>query len=182
MATFVTINKTFTNGEDFWELNPVLCVTPPFNKLYNRDKSVNKKTSSKEMYTIYFLEEVDEELNLFARYSEIEAIKLLKSDFSLDVNINDKTFKECRESYPSIALTTVEKSLKDLGNFINKRKDTLLKMEITLENIELLDKAMARNLKIYQDYEKILSLFNHEKRKTLVRGGRDLSMSEKQLL
>lgn len=182
MATFITINKNFTSGLDFWILNPILTITPPFNKLYKRDKSKNKEYSSKEMYAIYFIEEVDETLNLFARYSYEDTLKMLKDDFSINVDMNDEVFKECQRAYPDVALTTVEKSLKDLGNFINKRKDTLLKMEVTLENIDILDKAMARNLKIYQDYEKVLTLFNHDKKKTIVRGGRDLSMSEQGLL
>ena len=62
----------FNPDENFWELNQQLRFYSPYSKLYNRDKSKNKKTSSLEMWCITFMCHPDQDVNIFYRMNPDE--------------------------------------------------------------------------------------------------------------
>jgi hypothetical protein len=182
MSNLVTINKNFSIEDSFWHLNPQLVIMKPFSKLYNADKSKDKMESSKQMWCVFFCSSADEENNLFYRIPIEERKEMLKETYVPKINWNDSLFKECCDSYPLLCMNSTERALQEMKEFLMKRKKALLAMDYNLESMKHIDAAIGANLKIYQDFEKIEALFMQEKKKTIVRGGRNLSLAEKGIL
>jgi len=59
---------------DFWDVNPLFNLYPPFNKLKD------DKDSSKLMWFIVLMQYPDEEVNIFFRISEEERRKILEEN------------------------------------------------------------------------------------------------------
>jgi hypothetical protein len=174
----ININKNFSPEQNFWDLNAQLAIIKPFSILYNNDKSKDKKQSSDQAWCIFFISESDETKNLFFRIPEKERIEMLEEVYGLKL-ANNKFVKDCIDAYPELVMTSVERSLKDMKDLLTKRAKVLLKMDYNLETGKFIDDAIAKNLKIYQDFEKIQVMFNQEQKKTIVRGGRQLSAMER---
>jgi hypothetical protein len=179
MSNLITIDKNFSKDSNFWDINPQLIFMKPFSELYNRDKDKNKKTSSNEMWYIFFMEDSDEDLNKFYRIPQEERSNMLFETFDIKVDISDKNIIKCREAYNNLCLNAIEKTFKEQKDYLVKRSKALVSMDYNLDTMKNIDFALGQSLKIYKDYEKIEEIFNKEKKSVHIKGGRKLTLSEK---
>jgi hypothetical protein len=177
MATIV-INKNFTTSDNFWHLNPQLIYIKPFADLYSVDKSKGKIKSSNDMWCIFFMEEQDEEFNLFFRIPKEDRLKMLKEVYNLEFDEKNPLVVLCCESYSEFILTAIERSLKDMKELLTKRAKTLLNMEYNLDTMKSIDDSLSKNLKIYEDFKKTQEAFDKTKKEIKARGQRNLTLSE----
>ena len=172
----------------------------PFSKLYQKDTSKGKTESSKQISFIFFLCEVDDEVNKFARIPYEERIEMLKETFYADFDQEDETIKECLEQYPVLAMSAIERALKEeidsmvqRAKFIDKtqRENYTLDELIPIGNNRWINKkgtatqldAMRKNTPaIYKNYEKLEDQFLEFKKSSRVKGGRKESLAERGVL
>jgi hypothetical protein len=178
----VSINKSYDQDINFWEENPQLAIMKPFSELYNRDKTKNKKTSSLEMYCIFFINDADEQYNKFYRIPLKERIEMLKDSFFKELNVEETVFKKCSESYTMLCLDSIERTVKEHKDLLIKRSNALSNMEYTLDTMKDLDSALAKSEKIYSDFKRVEAMFDASKKEVMARGGRALTASEKKLV
>ena len=169
---------------DFWEVNPLFNLYPPFNKL-KKDKD-----GSKLMWFIVLMQYPDEEVNIFFRISEEERRKILEEN--LIKPKESELFEECYNAFPFECLTAVQRALKEETEVLVKRsrliRDTDLTLDSTDENgkpvkgtatqINILQKDAP---KVYEQYEKLKEKFISEKQSMKGKGGAKLSKTEQGL-
>jgi len=188
--------------ENVWEINTQLKFFPGYSELYKRDKSKDKSKSSKEMWSILFLEDPDPE-NLYYRLSPEERIEAVKG-FYEDFDEEDELIISLRDKYSFDILDSVERSFKSEVDSLVERSKLIRETKYTLEDYERdvkgniiyisgkpmkkpgtaseLDKMRASSLKIYEQYEQIKQMFDKNKGEVRIYGGRKESLSEKGLI
>lgn len=181
--SLVSIDKSFQIEEgravNFWEKNPQLAVLKPFSVLYDNDKSKEKASSSLLMWAIFFFCEPDEELNKFYRFGEVERKVEICDGLKLDDTIwSDVSVIHCIERYPFICLDAVGRTLKEYKDLLVRRASFLTTEKYDLESMTSIDNALAKNLKIYEDYDKIYNKFISGKDLGTKRGGKSKSLTE----
>ena len=198
------INKNFDVNQNFWEINTQLKIMSPFSKLYERDKSKGKLTSSKEMWVIFFLCDPDEEANKFAMLLKDNCLALLKETFYPEFNETDELIVECLNQYPELCMSKIEKmfylerkQMEDRNFLINSTKYTLDDYErnekgdvifiagkpmVKKGTQSQLDKMKLDTVKIFEQYEIIESKFKKAKTESRLKGGRAESAIERGLL
>lgn len=176
------INKNFTPDDNFWHLNPQLIYIKPFSDLYSADKSKGKIKSSNDMWTIFFMEDPDEEKNLFFRIPKDERLTMLKEVYNISYDEKNPLILKCIDEYYALTLNSTERNLKDMKELLTKRSKMLLKMDYNIETGKFIDDALAKNLKIYEDLKKLQETFDKSQKEIKARGQRNLTLSEKGLL
>ena len=182
MNRLIKINKSYDFDKTFWELNPSMIYMKPFSTLYNDDETKDKQISSKQMWYVVFMEDPDEEENKFYRIPEKDRSEMLKETMLDGINVETDLINECRFQYPSLCLDSIERTLKEQKEHLLRRSKSLTELPYTLDTMKDIDNAYSRNLKIYEDFKRIETLFNQSKKEQTARGGRQLTMSEKKLL
>ena len=194
----VKITRTTNFKEDnFWDINTQLTVMLPFSKLYNRDKTKDKRTSSLEMFCIFIVSDPDPEKNVFFRMPLNQRLSMIKETIYKGFNESDKLISLCIESYPTLCLSPVERALKEEIESMQDRAKLFKNNEYTLDETVLdpttkkyyvkkgtaaqLDSMRAKTPKIYENYEKLEQKFLKQKQEGRIRGGRRRSKSEKKL-
>jgi hypothetical protein len=194
---FLNVTKYSDPEElDWWELNPQTKYYNPFSKLYKRDKS-----SSKDMWFIFFMCEPDERINTF--YSmEFEArLKMLLETFHPDFNIEDPLIQECVKAYPEACLTAVGRAYKMEKDSMMNRGVVLATTPYTMDSIATdakgatiyvagkpltikgtakdLDSMRANTARILNQYIALDKIFIEEKKALRLYGGRQETLLEK---
>jgi len=176
--------KNFTKDINYWELNPQVAIVLPYSLLYDRDESEDKTKSSGEMWSITFMSDPDEDVNIFFRYGIKERQERLTELFQTDWE--DPFIKQCLESYPNDFMDSIEKSLKDTKEYLTERanilKSVMSNRDEYLQNINKIDTAVSKNLKLYEELAEIQQKFLKAKEYTTVKGGRRETKQEKKLI
>lgn len=182
----VTIAPNFLDNDyDFWKDNMQLAIMKPFSELYLRDKDKKKRISSKEMLTIFFMCDPDEEKNKFYRIPREDRLTMLKDTLYADFNERDELISDCLEEYPFACLSAVKRALKEEIDSMRKRASYIANFEyedksITdIKNFDMIRKATPQ---ILESYEKIEEKFLKEKSVSRIRGGRRKSKAEQGLI
>lgn len=185
--------RILDQATNFWENNPQFKIYSPFSLLYEKDKSKNKEFSSRQMWTIFFMCDPDEDDNIFYRITSNERKVMLSETFVKDLDWDDPTFVKCLESYPIECMTAVQRAYAEEKNQLQKRAKLISDTELTLDSTEFLgDKVIVvkgtatqinmlqkDSLSIYQKYQKIEEEFIKEKQSLRAKGGSKLTKSEK---
>lgn len=182
MSKLIKINKSFDFSKTFWDLNPSLIYMKPFSLLYNSDTTKNKEVSSKQMWFVFFMEDPDEEENKFFRIPSQDREQMLKETMLENIDVETSEVKLCREQYNVLCLDAIERTLKEQKEHLLRRSKSLTELPYNLNTMKDIDTAYSKNLKIYEDFKRIETLFNQSKKEQTARGGRQLTMSEKKLL
>jgi hypothetical protein len=77
------------------------------------------------------------------------------------------------------ALTPAKRSLRNWKKKLEERDEMLSSIAYTLENAAELDKILAQTDKLYSQYERVAKALAIENQEAKVRGGRQLSLSDK---
>lgn len=201
---FTKINKDFNFNVNFWTLNPQMQFIEPFNKLYKMDDGGEK--SSKYMWSVFFMTDPDDEVNIMFRLPEFERRKSVENFFP-EIDWENKVFKECLEQYPFKCLTAVQRALLEEFDSLIQRVKILRETPYTLDDYmreeesgdyiydksgkpipikgtaKQLDDMRAKSKKFYEDIEVTIKKFMDEKAdESRVWGGRKQTISELGLL
>lgn len=154
-------------------------VVPEFRKIWERDKTKDKKKAFNEISYIVFLCDKSDK-NPYKNYSEIDRMVMLKKDFSID-NIDD-LISEGIEKYKKLKTTRYERvvnaaldSLEDIEDYyLSIKEQDKTKFDITeyLGSMEKLGKA----IKSLRELEKQLESDRTEGSK--VRGDNEIGLYE----
>lgn len=130
-------------------IKPESLVVPEFRKIWERDKTKEKKRAFNEISYIVFLCNKSVK-NPYKNYSESDRIVMLKKDFSIEEV--DKLITEGIEKYKKLKITRYERvvnaaldSLEDIeGYYLDIKKQDKDKFDITeyLGSMEKLGKAI----------------------------------------
>lgn len=155
---------------NFWELNPTYTII--FDELYNKDKSKDKKTSSKIMWAFYYLLTPKSEF-----YNLPDKRELLSNKFIQEKGFKWEDYEKDEYLFKQTALTQAQRSLVDWDEFMRKRDNYLKAQEYYFDyfdkdgklvkgTAEQLDKAYSVTPKMYSDYDKIIKNLKEEEYKT----------------
>lgn len=169
----------FDPSQNFWELNPQFRYHKPYSKLYDRDESKNKETSSKEMWCVVFMGHPDDEINIYYKMSPNERMEMLKDTLAPNIEWDDPELKECVDSFPEDCLSSEEKSLKIELDALRKRAIYLRDTPINNDTARTYNMIQKDSGKVYDNYEKVKEKFLRKKAQVKAKGGRDLTKSEK---
>jgi len=177
---FVVLPPNWSPETNFWDFNGQLSVIPPFDKIYKIDNGGEK--SSKMMTMVFFMSEVDDDKNRFARIPAEERQEMLVETYYPDANFKDKLLVKAMEAYPDVCMSAIARTLKDTKDFLQRRSAYLRSIEYNLNTMKDLDNAMAKSEKIYADFERIEKKFVEKEKTGRIRGGRAESAIEKKML
>lgn len=160
-------------------IKPESLVVPEFRKIWERDKTKDKKRAFNEISYVVFLHNKSDK-NPYKNYSEIDRETMLKKDFSIESV--DSLMSEAIEKYKKLKVTRYERvvnaaldSLEDIeGYYLSIKEQDKTKFDINeyLGSMEKLGKAV----KSLRELEKQLEADRTEGAK--VRGDSEIGLYE----
>lgn len=152
MSKVIGLDLVFEEGDEvrFWSKNPQLKYIEPYSVLYNNDESKDKTFSSKQMWIIVFMNNPDEEENVFFRSDVREMKRNLEKHFAPEgFSWDDLDFEECLLQFPEMCMTSIERELQSELKAIKERK-RLMDQPWTLDysKVELDKSGTPRSLTI----------------------------------
>ena len=178
----------------FWELNPQLIYVNPISSLYRWDTSLNREVSSRIMWYINFMQNPDEEDNVFYRFDIDQRKSMLIENFNIDEDLLDiDVVKEVYNNFSILCMTSIKRALKVELDSINKRKKLMEETELTLDETviengkSIIIKGTASQInnlqkdfiKIMDNYEKVQAKYNTEKASLQAKGGQYIPKGER---
>jgi hypothetical protein len=138
---------------NFWDIHPELKIIEEFNKIYSKDKSKKKETSSRIMWAIDFA--YNPESRFFNLPDKIEIIDI--------INI-----------YKNIVLSDAERALVSWNEIMTMRDKSLKKLykqaldvqhigEVDTKILKEIDTMLANTAKLFDDYKKIKKDYEEDK-------------------
>lgn len=182
--------KVWNSSENFWVANPMMLSVNIFKQVYDKDKSKNKKSSSKLMWAIALLVDPNE-ANPWKNVGIHDKYKLIAEDFLEDKDFNweHNEIQDLIEEYKERCLTIAEKQLIRFEKKLVQRGDFIDKTDYSLDTYDdngrvikgtadQLDKMMVATSKIYDQLESIKAKILKENSEGSLRGGAAESASE----
>jgi len=170
------------NGFDvninFWSANPQLKVPEHFADIYKKDKSKTKGKSSQIMWAIALLVDPDSK---FSNISYANRQKMIAKDFLKNEEFKWDDYTEAIVFYERSLITPAKRQLM----VWNKKMDekTLYLDVLTYEdNADTIEGLLKTNVKLFEDYERLLKLVDKENNEGATKGGAEESASEKGLI
>jgi hypothetical protein len=172
--------SSYNDLDNFWIQNPQLAIDPEFREVYNQDKSKQKHQSSRLMYGLFFLIDPSED-NKFYNLTEADKKYLIAQEIFVNKEFDweSDSIKTLIKRIEDYALTPAKRSLRNWKKKLEERDEMLSSIAYTLENAAELDKILAQTDKLYSQYERVAKALAIENQEAKVRGGRQLSLSDK---
>lgn len=185
--------ELFTPDSNFWGLNQQFKIANPFKKIYEKDKSKNKKESSLLMWFVAHCYDLE------SRYYNLESDEkhtLIGEDFCGSFNYYDDNkdlLDDLIEAFCQLQDTPAQRALRDWNNTILKRCRFLRDTDYSLDEYVEDDKGkwitkkgtatqldtMHKNTKsIYADYQRILEDLEKESNQGISKGGSVASLGD----
>jgi hypothetical protein len=182
----MNVLNTFDLNVNFWVVNPSLKIPEPFAKLYNEDKSKDKKDSSQIMWAIALLCDTDSK---FANIPEDDRKNLIRKDFLKNDKFSFINYQAQIDHFCNFILTPAKRALKDWNDKMIERAEFLKRTEYTLGEIgdkgnwvggtaDVIDRMMSNTKKLYDDYQRVIESLEEEKTKEAGKGNRKASLSD----
>lgn len=172
--------QSFEVKRNFWEENPQYLSVKECEDIYKKDKTKNKSKSSNLMWGICLY------LHPKSIYSDVSLSKrgeIIEEDFLKNQELLPKTKnKALVEKCKILFLSRNERVSKSWGDKLDERFELLDSIQMTLENMEDIDKAMARTEKLWKTYQLCLKDLADEAALGETKGGVEESLSEKGLI
>lgn len=174
---FVKVPIPFDSKANFWLHNPLVKHILPFSVVYKLDEG--KQKSSDFMWSVVFMCDPDEDVNIFFRYDKDNRKQHIKNMFP-NADLDTQLFEECIQVYPFECMDSIKRSLYDLKNSLVSRATFLREIDYNIENGKDLD-IMHKNTKaLYKDLQSTIEEFSAAKSADLrIKGGRKESLSER---
>jgi hypothetical protein len=176
-----SVLSKFDTNASFWEAVPQFKTIEPFKTLYKEDHNRNKTPSSKIMWAIAQLIELDD--NKLALYPEEERKMVIASDYLEKPNFKWEKYEQYIEKYKELMLTPAERALYVQRKKTEERNNFLTSVEYTMANAKELDSLLANTEKFLEILKKLESSVAAEKSSSgSKKGGREESLSEKGII
>ena len=169
----------------FWTAHPEMRFAAKLDDFYKKDKSKDKKESSRIMWAIQMCEQPDSKF-----YNRPNKYEEMSKTFLKNIKINWKKLSSIVESYRDTALSDAERALTSWNETIKMRDKSIkqLYQELLQEGTAMLDTKALRDVdamlaatpKMFDDYNKIKATFEEEK--IHKKGGQTLSLSDEDAL
>ncbi len=149
------IIAAFDTSVNFWEVNPQLKIAGIFKTHYEEDKSKGKTASSKVMWFIALLTDLD------SKYYSLpfeDRIELLEEDYLNHIGFykeNKKLVDDLVIFYQKLADTPAERHIRQWDDTLEKRSEFLRTMEYNLDNFDKVDKLAANTQSIFKTLNQI---------------------------
>ena len=172
------ILEGFDTDVNFWKLHPQLKVPLPFASIYEEDKSKSKSKSSQIMWAIALLVDPDSK---FSNISYPTRKDIIAKDHLKDEKFDWDKYKEAMVYYERSLVSPAKRQLM----VWNKKMDekTLYLDTLTYEdNADTIEGLLKTNVKLFEDYERLLKLVDKETNEGSTKGGAEESASEKGLI
>ena len=172
------ILDSFDTDVNFWKVHPQLKVPLPFASIYKEDKSKSKSKSSQIMWAIALLADPDSK---FSNISYNTRKDMIAKDYLKDTKFDWDSYKEAIHFYETTLITPAKRQLM----VWNKKMDekTLYLDTLTYEdNADTIEGLLKTNVKLFEDYERLLKLVDKENNEGSTKGGAEESASEKGLI
>lgn len=185
-------DKIFTRKDNFWEVYDDLTVAGPTKKLYDSDKSKDKKESSRLMGAIWFIWH-----RKSSYYNLPETGPYNKIDLIFDDYFGDKTYyqknkdqvEELRAFFVNSVETVAKKAVRGVEEKLLERDIFLRNTKYDLGVIndkgqwvggtaEILDRMMANTEKLWSLYERAKKIADQEDEQGSMMGGSQESLSD----
>ena len=162
------ILERFDTEANFWKLHPQLQIPQEFAAIYKEDKSKTKSKSSQIMWAIALLVDPDSK---FANISFPTRKDIISKDF----------LKDAINFYESSLITPAKRQLL-VWNKKMDEKTRYLDVLTYEENADTIEGLLKTNVKLFEDYERLLKLVDKETNEGSTKGGGEESASEKGLI
>lgn len=149
------IINAFDTNVNFWEVNPQLKIAGVFKQHYDQDKTKGKTASSKVMWFIALLTDLD------SKYYSLpfeDRVELLEDDFINQLGYykeNKAMLDEIILFYQKVADTPAERHIRQWDDTLEKRSEFLRTMEYSLDNFDKVDKLAANTQSIFKTLNQI---------------------------
>jgi len=172
----MSILNSFNIKANFWQVNPQLCAVDPLATLYNGDKSKDKSDSSKIMWAIALVFDIE------SKYFNIpldDRKKIIARDYLKNDKFDFNKYKEYIEFYEKLTLTPARRHLIIWNNKLDEKTTFLEGLQYNEQTAELIEKLLISNTKLYAELERISEELVKEGDSGIVKGGSEESISEK---
>jgi hypothetical protein len=112
-------------------IDPIAYTLKPFAKIWDRDKSINKKQAQSELAYIYYMG--DFKSDFFEISDKNERSSQIISNLAIKINPNDKVITEAIEFYEKHSKTKLMLLLEDAYGAIDKLRDYFKDVDLTKE-------------------------------------------------
>ena len=172
------ILEGFDTEANFWKLHPQLQIPQEFAAIYKEDKSKTKSKSSQIMWAIALLVDPDSK---FANISFPTRKDIISKDFLKNIKFDWDKYKDAMNFYESSLITPAKRQLL-VWNKKMDEKTRYLDVLTYEENADTIEGLLKTNVKLFEDYERLLKLVDKETNEGSTKGGGEESASEKGLI
>lgn len=169
------------NKQIIWKEHPELTLAPGFDTLYEDDKSKDKVESSKFVWAIHLCEDPESKF-----YNHPKKYKLISKTVLGNELFPWHKYKKLVETYREMMMSDAQRALTHWNILIMDRTRTLKElytelMSVEAENINTkslkdIDSMLAATPKMFDDYKKVKSDYEEEKKSKS--GSKILSLSD----
>lgn len=166
---------------NYWKEFPDILILDEFEKLYINDKSKLKEESSKIMWAVWYV------LHPESTFYNMPDKKLrVAKDFLKQPDFNWDKLSNILQSFKTMVLSDAEQALVSWGELIVMRDKAIKDLyksfiesvsgDVDLKALETLDKMLANNPKLFNDYKNIKK--DYEEDKITKKGKRNKSATD----
>jgi|TARA_R110002012_G_scaffold100312_1_gene238935 hypothetical protein len=163
---------------NFWKANPQLIIPQAFNDLYTTDKSKGKGKSSQIMWAIALLVDSDSK---FSNISFNNRKDMIAKDYLKDEDFKWDEVIEATQYYESMLISPTKRQLSVWKKKMDE-KSLYLDMLTYEENADTIEGLLKTNVKLFEDYERLVKMVEKEKDDGATKGGAVESASETGLI
>ncbi len=175
----MAVVTSFSEGENFWELNPQLLLHSVFKEYYKADKSRGKKDSSVVMWWVALCYDMDRD-NKWRGQLLSEKQPMIAEELGLGDKFLAKRGEEVAAliaAYVKFADTAAKRQLRSLERKLDEKTETLDGMHYK-DDPEGIDKMLASNEKHYKMLASIQKQLSEEDGEGVGMGGSQASLSD----
>lgn len=146
---------TFDTESNFWELNPQFKAALSFKDLYKKDKSRNRKDSSKMMWFIALTNDI---ASTFYNLPIQERYEVIGEDYMDNIQYYKdhlKTLDPLIHDYIKLTTTAIDRHLLEWDARLEDRTKFLATTSYDLDNFDKLDKMNANTIAVFKNLDKI---------------------------
>lgn len=161
---------------NFWEINPQFKVKETFNTIYKEDKSKGKIDSSRLMWGIALYADFESK---YRQLPEKEKKELIANDLWQNPKFDWTTVKDIIKAW-DVFKSAAQRQMMEWERFTNEKTEFLKGLSFdNIINVEIGEKLLLSNVKLYEAYEKINEKLAAEGEQGTIFGGGMESASEK---
>jgi len=178
----MSLIKNFNIQDNFWEYNQQLSIIGSISELYNKDKSPHKQDSSKIMWAIVMLIDINSS-NKYRTLSEEDRKKLIITDYLKNPKFKWEDYKDIINDYKKLALSPEERRLMEHDIKMEERSTFIKNTKYSLDTANLLDNMEKNRVLLGKIRKELVELATEKDGNSMsVRGDKKLSAREQGII